>query len=271
MSSNTNNSNKYVAKGGSTGNRDGNRGGNRGTNNGGNRGPNNGGNRGGNRGGNGGYGGARTYNNETRYTSIDQIKMAWRRDLIANPGASSDEFIKNKSVQAFLKADSTALGEILSYMKNSRNEFAHHSRECLKTARMWESQGLYPWADQWKKYARNPDGEYPKCLHEDLKKGMFTYVDRNTGVETVNFRGYDAILNRGSGRYGREPFSGSGASKVLERIEEPSNAQLGEIREEDPRKRDGKTHPMRLIAKLKELQKKYPDVYKKDENYVVAH
>lgn len=268
----SNNSGKYVAKGGNQ---------NRGGNNQNRSGNQNRGGNGGNRGGyanSGNHGGSRNngnrgYGGEQRYTSLDQVKKAWRRDMIQNPASSKDEFLKNKSVQAFLNTDPTALGDLLSYMKGTRDEFAHHSRECLKTARMWESQGLYPWADQWKRYAKNPDGEYPKCLHEDLKKGMFTYTDRNTGIETVDYEGYQRLLNKGSGRFGKEPCWGGGHrtfSPDEPRRDELSNAELGEIREEDPRKRDGKTHPMRLIAKLKELQKKYPEIYKKDDNYVTA-
>lgn len=97
------NNQKYVAKGGNQ-NRGGN-GGNRGGN-GGNR--NGGGNRGGNSGGNRGYGGG----GETRFTTIDQVKKAWRRDLISSSSASQDEFLKTKSVQSFLNTDPTALGKL---------------------------------------------------------------------------------------------------------------------------------------------------------------
>ena len=214
--------------------------------------------------------------------SMEDFETAWRRELRTNPNASAEGFVQDKRVQLFFSKQENG-GIDAHFLKTSANairqSLEHHRRECEKTARQFKAQGYYPWAEQWERYGKNPDGPYPECTHEQLK-AMFMWKN-GKGEMGFDDVAYQKMLNRGSDRgcssVGVDVGVGAPKTTYAAKKDEMTNAQLGEILSghcEHMRKGrschcGGKGHPEQLIAKLRRLQEKYPEIYKKSPNLVM--
>ena len=222
------------------------------------------------------YDNRRPLNHEGAIHSYEQLEKAWQLELIKNPNAKSSEFVQSKRVQVFFASDFTLQERFTKETeKQMRSKLLHHKLDWEKTARMYRSQGLYTWAEQCEAFAKNPNGRYPSCTHAELREGQFKHKDGS-----YNDDGYNKWLNRVT--QGQE--RGGTGSKLIDTsdpkyrhlVDEKSNAELGEelsgncnnLRRGKPCNCEGRGHPDKLIAKIRESMVKYPEYYRKSDTSV---
>jgi len=221
-------------------------------------------------------------NHESPITTYEQLEKAWELELIRNGNSKVSEFVQSKRVQAFFNSDFSVQERFMKETaKQMRDRLLHHKMDWEKTARMYRAAGLFPWAEQCDVYARNPNGKYPNCDHADIREGMFKYKDSQGQFAGYDDSGYSKWLAKV--KQGREHGAG-GASKVIDREDpkfsylkdEKSNAELGtelsgncnNLRRGKTCNCEGKGHPDKLIAKIKQSMQQNPEFYRKPDSAV---
>jgi len=206
------------------------------------------------------------------------LQKAWRSELLRNPNATTRSFIDERRVQNFFSQEG---GETQTrFIKNADSmkvRISQHKRDCEKTARMFRSQGYYPWADAWDRYGKNPEGPYPECTHQQLKDEMFRLKNAKGDDLGYDDHAYQKFMNRGCSQSGsgyiEGPVSRGGGIKATK--PEMTNAELGTILSGNcnllQKGRSchcgGKGHPEQLISKIKKSKQENPSFYKKDTGY----
>jgi hypothetical protein len=107
---------------------------------------------------------------------MSDLHRAWKAELRKNANASAEAFAQESRVKMFFsKQGSQAHNDFLKRADSARYELQHHKQDCEKAARQFRAQGLYPWAEQWELYGKNPDGPFPECTHQQLKDGKYLF------------------------------------------------------------------------------------------------
>ena len=147
--------------------------------------------------------------------------------------------------------------------------------DAQKYARQLRASGLYVWADQWDWWSRQPSGTpQPPNFHNEPAHG-FDPTTMKMYPETLETmwgsfyyrRWLDRENRRSPSTTGFRAGGGCGTVSVVKGDvpryrEEKSNAELGRIR-------DKNDNPTQLINKLRDLKKKYPQIYAKNDGTLI--